>query len=189
MSDKDEVKAPEGNVVLSKNEFSALMERIDRLENPGVPRRTQRVRDRIATLRTHNDELVIGVGKALPDHTLPETHRDYLSIELTTVSLEGKQKKQKVNYLDFMANDPKVAVKLTRISQETRIETEIKKGGGGVGSRRLVDKEGRYTDIPGDEMEFEVEYTDYTITAEVLEGDYVGKTFTFTPEQTNALNA
>lgn len=189
---KEEVKATasEENITISKGEFVAMMERIERLENPGIPQRVKRTKEHIVNLRVYEGDLVIGIGKAREDLSLPQAHRDYLSIDIKTVDLQGKEKVRTVNYLDFLSRAPSVTAKMTKIAKTERVATDTQEGGGGYGMRLVTNKEGWATpEASGEEIAFEVGYVDVAVTAEVLQGDFTGKVFTFEGDDLTALNA
>lgn len=174
------------------------MERLARLENPGIPMKQKRVKEHVGFLRMWEGQLVTRIGNAKEDFEVPESSPKRLTIDLVTVDEDGKEKKKNVNYLDFLTHAAKVRIKFLKIDRQERVEVDPEKGGGGYGNRRGRTAEGWETGgigelggvgLTGEEVALEVGFIDVSAEVEVLEGDFKGKTFSFTKETLNAINA
>ncbi len=188
----------EENVQLSKSEYAAMMSRLERLENPGIVRKMKRTNEHTGFLRLWESRLLTYLGSAEEDFNLPETSKKRLTIEVGLTDLEGKEKREVVNYLDFITHARKVRVKFLKMERNHRLEVDMEKGGGGYGSKRGVNADGSFTGgfgelggvgLTGEEIELEVGFIDLLIEVEVLEGEFKGKKFLFTPETINCINA
>lgn len=178
-----EEKVPD--VTLPKDQFDALMARIARLENPGIPVKTKRVTEHVGFLRMWEGKLVIRIGSAIEDFTVPENNPNRLVIDIGTIDEAGTQVKTRVNYLEFLTRAQKMKVKFLKIERFEREETDPLKGGGGS-TTRIDPEKGRFT---GDEIDLVVGFTDVKVEVEVTEGPFIGKKFSFDEKAINALNA
>lgn len=177
-------------VTLSKNEFSALMARIEHLENPGIQKKLKHSKDHTGYLRLWKGELTVRVGSEKEDFDVPETSKNRHILDITVVTKEGKTEEKIVNYLDFVTYSGKVPIKFLKINKREHAEVDPEMGGGGYGNKHLVDAEGRSRpDVTGTPLELEVSYIDLSADIEVLEGDYKGQLFSFDKNTINAINA
>lgn len=180
----------EPGITIPKSEFQAIMDRLNKLENPGVTSKAKRSKSHIGHLRMWEDKLVTRIGQAKENMKVPADDPMRMTLNIETTDLDGKKEKLIVAYLDFLNTAPTVAVKFKKFDKGVRPETDVTKGGGGVGNRAAIDKEGRLTDRnTGEEIEFEVNYTDISLIAEVVDGEFAGKEFPFEGAEVSALNA
>lgn len=169
--------------ILEQNQ--ALLSRIERLENPGLPQRIKRSKDHTGHLRMWEGELVLRIGTAMEDIGLPEHSKNRLTIEIGTLSETGKQTKKVVNYLDFLTHARKVKVKFLKIDRHPREEIDPEKGGGGV-ITKISETSGWKT---GEDIDVVIGYVDLTVEVEVTEGPFTGQKFTFDEKELTAINA
>ena len=80
-----------------------------------------------------------------------------------------------VNYLDFLQSAPIVSARIIGHQRTSRIETEIKKGGGGRGTLRRQEADREI--IIDNDYQFEVEFIDDVYELEVQDGKFEGATF------------
>ncbi len=178
------------DVTLPKEQFDAIMARLNRLENPGVPQRIKREKEHYGHLRMWEGQLVIRIGGAKENLSVSDNHPDRLTIDIGVISVTGETVKKTLNYLDFVSHAPKVRVKFVKEERLERTEVDMEKGGGGIANKRLVDKNGWASDVPtGEELALEVGFIDVSLDVEVVEGDYKGQIHKFEPKFINAINA
>lgn len=190
MVDKSKAGPVEETVSLSKNEFTALMKRIEHLENSGIAQKLQRVKEHVGHLRVWDDQLVIGIGSERLNYDLPENHSQRSLIDITVVTADGEKVKKTVNFPNFFTHAVKVPVKFLSIKKHEHAEVEPSKGGGGYGNKRLVDSQGRSSDyLTAETLALEVGYIDVAAEIEVLEGAYKGQKFAFENHEISAINA
>lgn len=177
-------------VTIEKGQLDSLLERLARLENPGVISKPKRVKEHMGRLPVWEDRLVVVVGQVKEKMSLPSDHPDRMTIPLTVQGLDGKQEKIVAPYIDFMRSAVRVPVKFLQMHQEKRIAVDERDGGGGRGTKLSIDKEGRLMDqSSGEEIEFEVEYVDVSAEVEVMDGPFTGTKVQFTKDTINAVNA
>ena len=194
MSKKDE-ELKEDDVTLSRGELNALLDRIKKLENPGMQKITKRTKDHVGHLREWDGGVVIRVGNAHENFQVSSESPERISIDITVATADGKEKELSVSYLEFLTNAKKVPVKLKKIERNERLATELEEGGGGWGNKAAsISIDGIGSGISTDSTTLEqiplsVGYVDVSIEAEVSQGPMAGKTFKFGPAELTAINA
>lgn len=177
-------------VAALKSQLAAVMERLNKVENPGAVQKAKRVKSYVGSLRVWEDGICTRIGSAKENFKVDADDPLRMLIDLDITDADGNVRTIKAPYMEWLMNADRVNVAFKKFDKGVRVETDVKRGGGGVGYRAAIDKEGRLTDrATGEEIDFEVEYTDIEITAVVTdEGPFKGMEFTFKGADTSAIN-
>jgi len=174
-----------------KSQLAAVMERLNKVENPGAIQKAKRVKSYVGRLRVWEDGVCTRIGSAKENFKVDADDPLRMLIDLDITDVDGNVRTIKAPYMEWLMNAEQINVAFKKFDKGVRVETDVRRGGGGTGYKAAIDKEGRLTDrATGEEIDFEVEYTDVEVVAVVTdEGPFKGMEFTFTGAGTSALNS
>lgn len=185
-TEEKKIEAPE-TISIPKNKWdeleakmAALEKSNEELKNPGKPQKAEWVSHHTAKMATWNGELVTKIGqvKMNLDQKSPAYGQDILP--LTLRSLNGETSDLSVPYLTFMREAVRIPVSILKEERIVRTETDLRKGGGGVGPKKgHVVSEGEFKGAimeggRGETLEYAVTFVDFTWDVRVMDGEYQG---------------
>ena len=96
------------------------------MKNRGIPQKAKRVTESIATVRFHNDKLVIWYGNHFEELDARNKLVGYMDIKL-----DGEEELVRVNHLNFLNTAPKynVLIKKVTIVEQVKVDDPNRTGG------------------------------------------------------------
>ena len=159
-------------VTITKKQLQGLLDRLENVERSQKFEKPKRVTEHFGTIRVYNGKLVIWFGN-VRDIWDNERNKD---IAYMDIKLEGQEKPETVNYLDFLNSPTSVRVEIKKqVAEEVR---ELPRTGP---TQAFVNPDeanwtGKFKSWQGGQ-DLEVVSYKYQVELEILEGELVGKVF------------
>src|SRR3990167_3684262 len=164
--------------VISKGQLAGILAELSSLKNRGVPKKAERVKEHIATLRFHENKPVIWFGNV-------DEKRDSVtgkSVAYMDIKLQGEEGLINVPYLQFLNTSNFVKVQILSQKAEKVIQSE---GTFMTENPDQANRGGKSSNFQSQEMEAEIVSYKYQAELEVLEGPHVGLKLTVPSECLN----
>lgn len=178
-------------VTMSKEDLAALMARISRLENPGIPDVVEREERHFAYLRTWDGGIVTKIGYAQKNYNAKEASQDQI-IPISIERLDGSKENLTLPLYQFMEEALRINCEIVK---EERKKVKEKKGmialsksGVVAHEGEVISKEANFDEYTGKNVPQIIERIVHTVTLRVLEGEFKDKEFTFTDDETRVIN-
>lgn len=193
-------KVPKGKAANEESEsvrglIASLQQDIDNLKNnkPINGKTSRRTKEHTVQLREFAvDDKPVGIvlkvstPRIVKDETEVRRERGLINLTLVDPKTGKESTIENYDYLHFLEYTPRVKADIVKWNREERIETDIRKGGGGRGHLRARNKDVNTDvfDVNG-ECDFEVSYVDHSFTLKITEGAFEGCTIEADEEATN----
>lgn len=175
MADKKQEPQQE-NVVISKEVFDGLMERMNRLEKGGVSK-PKRITDHEIRIKLIDNKPIVRVGRVVSKNI--GTNVETNDLEVYTLEDDGTEKKHLVHYLDFLNGGEHAMARITN-----QIATEIEEIQGYTRPESFNLNTGQAT-VGSNEVPLRVTSVTYKLEIEILNGLLTGKKLTIDQSASN----